>query len=168
MRTRDLKAWGDQLGCSGQRDPAIVDPIWQAVRASDPVASNWGPTDPQTGAPSGLLRPPTIDAWGWNRRTAPSVTVPALFLSGLLDTTAPTQTAINQYTAIGSSTKVLIKIACASHNMLWESSASANWQGGPHATLRDAVVEWITSETYQGKSKGTFQVDANGNITGPF
>ena len=94
--------------------------------------------------------------------------MPALFLSGLLDTTAPTQTAINQYTAIGSSTKVLIKIACASHSMLWESSASPNWQGGPHATLRDAVVEWIKSETYQGATLGTFQVDANGNITGPF
>jgi hypothetical protein len=49
--------------------------------------------------------------------------------------------------------------------MMWESSASATWQGGPHKILRDAAVEWITSETYQGKSNGTFEVDANGNIS---
>ena len=33
---------------------------------------------------------------------------------------------------------------------------------------RALAVEWIKSETYQGKSLGTFQVDTNGNITGPF
>jgi hypothetical protein len=117
--------------------------------------------------------------WGWHpdwtdpkgirySSTFPDFTVPALFLSGLSDKTVPTPVVEPQYNGIGSSTKVLVKIACASHLMMWETSPSATWQGGPHATLRDAVVEWIKSQTYQGKSQGTFQVDSNGNITGPF
>ena len=112
--------------------------------------------------------------WGWSPQKPPqvphttiaNVTVPALFVWGYLDNVTPV--APNQYPAIGSSTKVLVKIQCASHYMMWESSASTTWQGGPHKILRDAAVEWIKSEMYQGKSLGTFQVDANGNITGPF
>jgi pimeloyl-ACP methyl ester carboxylesterase len=160
---------------------------WGAVMASDPLASNWGPTDPQTGKPGGLLRAPSSDVWGWNPdwigpgnpggvpgigilypATFPELTLPALFLSGLSDTTVPTATVEPQYNGIGSSKKVLVKISCASHLMMWETSASASWPGGPHKILRDAAVEWIKSETYQGKSLGTFQVDTNGNITGPF
>jgi pimeloyl-ACP methyl ester carboxylesterase len=103
--------------------------------------------------------------WGWSPKyTVPKVTVPALFLWGYLDNVTP-NAALNQYPVIGSSKKVLVKIQCASHYMMWENSASATWQGGPHKILQDAVVEWITSETYQGKSLGTFQVDQNGNIT---
>jgi pimeloyl-ACP methyl ester carboxylesterase len=171
LQTRDVlfnNRWGSQVKCAGQRDPAILDPIWGAVRASDPVATKWGPTDPQTGEPGGLLRAPSVDVWGWSPMyTVPNVTVPALFLWGYLDNIAPNQ-ALDEYPAIGSSKKVLVKIACASHFMIWESSASASWPGGPHKVLQDAAVEWIKSETYQGKSLGTFQVDANGNITGPF
>jgi pimeloyl-ACP methyl ester carboxylesterase len=174
------RGWLPQLTCPGQRDPAILDPVWRAVRASDPLASNWGPTDPQTGAPGGLLRAPSFDAWGWNPDwtdpnngtfypgTFPQFTVPALFLSGLSDKTVPTATVEPQYNGIGSSTKVLVEIACASHLLMWETSPSATWQGGPHKILRDAATEWIKSQTYRGATLGTFQVDANGNITGPF
>jgi pimeloyl-ACP methyl ester carboxylesterase len=159
--------WGDQLlggaasqsppkACSGQRDSAILDPIWQAVRASDPVASNWGPTDPETGKPEGLIRAPSVDGFGgWNRFTAPYATVPTLFLSGLGDTIAPHQSALTQYGNIGSSSKVLVNISCASQYLMWETSPSANWPGGPHAILRNAAIEWIKFETYQGKSRGT-------------
>jgi pimeloyl-ACP methyl ester carboxylesterase len=171
--------WGRQLACSGQRDPVILDPWWGAVRASDPLASNWGPTDPQTGKPGGLLRAPSFDVWGWHPdwvgpdgtlypATFPELTLPALFLSGLSDKTVPTATVEPQYNGIGSSTKVLVEIACASHLLMWETSPSATWQGGPHKILRDAAIEWIKSQTYRGATLGTFQVDANGNITGPF
>jgi hypothetical protein len=119
-------------------------------------------------APGGLLRAPSGDVWGWSPiYTVPKVTVPALFLLGNLDNVTP-NAALNQYPKIGSSKKVLVRIACASHYMMWESSPSSNWPGGPHATLRDAVVEWIKSETYQGATLGIFKVDQNGNITGPF
>jgi hypothetical protein len=149
----------DNVDFPGQQDPGILDPIWQSVRARDPFGSTWG-TD-------GLIRFPSADYWGWNpdEHQASQVTVPALVLIGQLDGTLPggPATAIRLYDDLGSGRKVLIKVDGGSHLMVWEGSTSPTW-GGPHATLQDAVVQWMTSETYRGATRGTFRVHGDGSI----
>src|SRR5262249_47090027 len=143
----------------GQQDPAILEPIWQSLMARDPLGSTWGT--------NGLLRYPSADYWGWNpdQHQASRVTVPALVLIGQLDATLPAGpvTAVRLYNDLGSEKKVLIKVDGGSHLMPWEGSTSPTWRG-PHATLQDAVVQWMTSETYQGATRGTFEVHADGRI----
>jgi hypothetical protein len=110
-------------------------------------------------------RIPSADYWGWNpdQHQASRVTVPALVLTGLLDTTVLPATEVQLYNDLGSEKKVLIKVDGASRFMVWEGSTSPTWRG-PHATLQDAAVQWITSETYQGATRGTFEVHGDGRI----
>src|SRR5262245_43262999 len=149
----------DNVAFPGQQDPAILDPIWQSLMAHDPLGSTWGT--------NGLLRFPSSDYWGWNpdQHQASRVTVPALVLIGQLDATLPAgpATAVRLYNDLGSEKKVLIKVDGGSHYMVWEGFTSPTWRG-PHATLQDAVVQWMTSETYQGSATGTFFVHADGSI----
>ena len=148
----------DNAQCPGEQDVAILDPSWDSLMARDPLGSTWGK--------SGVLRFPSQDVWGWNATTAQAVTVPTLILAGLRDLTVPPARATEIYNALGSKTKVLIRIVCASHYVNWEGSTSPTW-GGPHATLQDAVIQWITSEMYRGATRGIFQVNPDGSIDGP-
>jgi pimeloyl-ACP methyl ester carboxylesterase len=149
----------DNVAFPGQQDPAILDPIWQSLMARDPLGSTWGT--------NGLNRFPSADYWGWNpqQHQASLVTVPTLVLQGQLDATLPAgpATGVQLYNDLGSEKKVLIKVDGGSHLMPWEGSTSPTWRG-PHATLQDAAVQWITSETYQGATSGTFEVHADGSI----
>lgn len=161
--------WTPQLdaNCPGQRDPEILDSIWNAVRARDPLGSSWGSSDARTG---GVQRGPSWDVWGWNSERASSVTLPALVITGLLDRTNPPEREVRLFEDLGSENKVLIKIACASHQALWEGSTTPRggghegeiW-GGPHESIREALVEWTTSRTFDGIHRGSFQIDADGD-----
>ena len=165
--------WTPQLGanCPGQRDPAILDPIWNAVRARDPIGSSWGSTDARLG---GIQRAPSWDVWGWNSERASTVTLPALVITGLLDTTNPPEREVRLFEDLGSGNKVLIKIACASHQALWEGSTTPTpdcmWEEsptlgwcGPHQSIREALVEWIRSRTFEGSHRGSFQINPDGD-----
>jgi pimeloyl-ACP methyl ester carboxylesterase len=151
----------DTVNCPGQRDPAILDPIWGAVRARDPLGSSWGSTDTRVG---GIQRAPSWDVWGWNQERASTVTLPALVITGLLDRTNPSEREVRLFNDLGSGNKVLIKIACASHQALWEGTTTPGW-GGPHQAIKAALVEWIRSKTFQDAHRGTFQISGNGSIS---
>jgi pimeloyl-ACP methyl ester carboxylesterase len=167
--------WTPQLSanCHGQRDSEILDPIWNAVRARDPLGSSWGATDVELG---GIQRAPSWDVWGWNSERAAAVTLPSLVITGLLDTTNPPEREVRLFEDLGSGSKVLIKIACASHQALWEGSTTPTpeclWEEsptlgwcGPHQSIREALVEWITSRTFQGIHRGSFQINADGSVS---
>jgi pimeloyl-ACP methyl ester carboxylesterase len=143
----------------GELDPAILDPLWQSVMARDPLGSTWGA--------NGLMRFPSVDYWGWNpaQHQASGVTVPALVMSGQLDTQVLPAAEVQLYNDLASEKKVLIKMDGASHMSVWEGSTSPTWKG-PHETVQDAAVQWITSESYFGSTTGTFQVHADGRIDG--
>ena len=73
--------------------------------------------------------------------------------------------------------KVLVQVGCASHGMLFEGCSGARcnpasgtpyggspgqpW-AGPHATLKAALIEWITSGTFNGAASGRFTVNDSG------
>jgi len=169
-RAQAFTPWNSQLSsdpavCPGERDPAILDAIWTSARMRDPLGSSWGSSDALTG---GVRRAPTWDLLNWNPTTTAKVQVPTLVMSGLRDNQNPTAKQEKIYNNLGSSSKVLIKIDCASHNALWEGSASSSGWKGPHATLHDAAVQWITTGTYLTATKGMFTVSSAGAVAGPF
>lgn len=169
-RAQAFTPWNSQLSndptvCPGERDPAILDAIWTSARMRDPLGSSWGSSDKLTG---GVRRAPTWDLVNWNATTAAKVQVPTLVMSGLRDNQNPTPKQEKIYNNLASSSKVLIKIDCASHNALWEGTASSSGWKGPHATLQDAAVQWITSGTFHTANKGIFTVSSAGAIAGPF
>lgn len=169
-RARMFGEWTPQLdlaNCPGQLEtntenyPEILDAIWSSVRARDPLGSSWGSLDARTG---GVQRAPSWDTWGWDTARASSVTLPALVITGLLDRTNPSEKEVQLFEDLGSTSKVLIKIACASHQALWEGSTTAGW-GGPHESIRDALVEWIKSGTFEGTDRGSFRINHDGSTS---
>jgi hypothetical protein len=157
----DLANCPGQLETNEENYPEIQDSIWSSVRARDFLGSSWGSLDPRTG---GVQRAPSWDTWGWNSERASSITLPALVITGLLDTTNRPEKEVQLFEDLGSGSKVLIKIACASHQALWEGSTTPGW-GGPHESIREALVEWIRSGTFQGVDRGSFQVNADGSTS---
>ena len=139
--------------CPGEREPAILDAIWTSGRMRDPLGASWGSTDELTG---GVRRAPTATLSGWDAAAAGKVHVPTLILTGKFDNQNPTPKQQKIYDNLQSSSKVLIKIDCATHFALFEGSTlSKDWKG-PHATIHDAAVQWITSQTFRGASNGVF------------
>jgi hypothetical protein len=73
--------------------------------------------------------------------------------------------------------KVLVQVGCASHEMLIEGCSEARctpasgtpyggtpgqpW-AGPHTTVKAALIEWITSGTFNGAESGRFTVNDSG------
>ena len=161
-RTAMFNEWNTDLAnCPGQQDPEILDAIWGAVRARDPLGSSWGSTDPVAG---GIQRAPSWDVWDWNRERAATVRLPALVITCLLDQTNPAAKEVRLFNDLGSANKVLIKIACASHQALWEGSTNASGWRGPHQSIAEALTQWITSTTYRGTHRGSFQINADGSV----
>jgi hypothetical protein len=85
-------------------------------------------------------------------------------ITGLLDLTNKPDKEIRLYNDLGSEKKVLIKIACASHQALWEGSNAPGWKG-PHESIQQAVVEWMTSGAFQGSPRGSFLITADGSVS---
>jgi pimeloyl-ACP methyl ester carboxylesterase len=151
----------DSANCPGQRTPGILEAIWRSVQARDPIGASWGSSHPRTG---GIQRAPSWDTLGWNPARASSLTTPSLVMTGLLDTTNRPEKEIRLYNDLGSQNKVLIKIACASHQALWEGSNAPGWKG-PHGSIHGALVEWITSGAFRGSPRGSFLINTDGSIS---
>ena len=146
--------------CPGQQDPNILQPIWDSVRQRDPLGATWGGTDPNRGD---VVRYPTRVQWGWNPALAGTVTVPIMTIAGDLDTIVETQPA-DLHDALGSSEKVFLHMECASHASIWEGSTNPSGWAGPHTTVQDAVIQWMTTNTYHGVSRGIFHSLGDGSV----
>jgi len=156
----------DPANCPGQQDPGIPDALWGAIRARDPIGSQWGPQ------PDGLSRYPLVSRFLWNPTVAGNIDLPALVVHGLKDNVvlpargleiwsssplqAPETTctsdaqcasgyACRSFPAPAScrlSNRTLVQLACASHALLWETCSG---QGcvDPHKAVQKRVGDWI-------------------------
>jgi pimeloyl-ACP methyl ester carboxylesterase len=147
--------------CAGQRDPNILAPLWAGVRARDPIGAGWGSTDPVTG---GVFRWPTAIRWGWGAAEAAMVTVPSMVVSPMEDRIVAPALETSLYEALASEKKVIVRIDCASHPAAWEGSTNPSGWGGPHTTLQDATIEWMSHATYQGETHGAFRAKVDGTV----
>jgi alpha-beta hydrolase superfamily lysophospholipase len=144
--------------CPGQRDPAIVQALWNSIRANDPLAAGWGSSEPESG---GLFRWPTTIRAAFNATQAAAIEIPVLVLDGMLDTIGKP---VELHAALGSTQKVRVRMDCGSHAVFWEGSTDPSGWGGPHVTGREAVIEWFAKGTFAGATSGTFRSRVDGSV----
>ena len=128
------------------------------------------------------MRLPTFSTYGFNDAVAGQLTQPTLVIQGLDDVVvpggAPSASAIYNALPASMTNRVLVQIDCATHEMLWEgcshaarcAAASAAAYGteagrpwaGAHSTVTAALIEWISTGTFNGAQAGRFTVDASG------
>ncbi|MEU8526150.1 MULTISPECIES: alpha/beta fold hydrolase [Streptomyces] len=158
------QGWNRELGCDGQRELGIVEKAWAAVMESDPVGRNWGP-------PEGLNRIRNFVRWGWNKTTAAQGgvlggRVPVLIVYGEHDATVNTSPPSTDpelnfsvpalYDAITGDHKLMVKLACAGHTVVWETQ---------HKNVHNLSKHWLKHLKVDGKTQGVFNMDTDGNLS---
>ena len=143
-------AWDTQVGCPNQYSPLIRDHINWYYFAFDPTGSTWGR--------NGVRRAPTLNRdpiwYPWNKVEAAKVVTSTLLINGDLDkTVAPVQVSWLYDDLVAVQQKILVRVACASHLMLWETQ---------HEVLFDTTIEWLQKGTFKGQTSGRFAVDSKG------
>jgi len=166
--------------CPGRVIPGTQQQVWNQTMDHETVGRAWGPIPygddpPVAGATraGGLNRAPTFSGYGWNSAVAGQMSKPTLVIQGLQDGALPTgtKTGLTIYNALPASgvDKVLVKVDCASHAMVWEGCDPAGCTP-PHLTLKNALIGWIINETFNdgtasGAKTGKFTVKTNGQVT---
>ncbi len=132
--------WDRQVGCPEQYEPAASDAIWKAMLESDPVGATWG---------TGVRRAPNVPTWGFNAAIVAKLRVPVLAVTGAHDKQVLSERVHEFYTDLGSSQKVVVDLACSSHNAMWEKN---------HLLLFRASLEWLTRGTVNGSEQGAIRL----------
>lgn len=128
--------WDRQSVCEGQYDSAVASAVWTAMLASDPVGATWG---------TGVRRAPRTITWGWGPAIVGDTAAPMLLVSPVHDGQVPAQRVRDLYDDLGSSDKVLLDLACSSHNAMWEMN---------HRILFEDSLEWLQNGTVSGERHG--------------
>ncbi|MGE0448931.1 MAG: alpha/beta hydrolase [Vicinamibacterales bacterium] len=132
--------WDRQVGCAEQYDPAASAAVWSEMLASDPVGATWGP---------GVRRAPQVPTWGFNQQVVAGMQTPFLMITGAHDKQVLPERVRELYADLGSPQKVLVDLACSSHNAMWERN---------HLALFKASLEWLKDGKVNGVSLGELQV----------
>ena len=132
--------WDRQVGCPGQYDAAAAKAIFDEMLESDPVGAKWG---------EGVRRAPMVPIWGFDKAAVANVKAPYLLVTGEHDKQVVPQRVRDLYDDLGSDNKVLIDLACSSHNAMWEKNRLVMFR---------ASLEWLTSGTVNGAREGTLRL----------
>jgi pimeloyl-ACP methyl ester carboxylesterase len=137
----DLDAlWNRQVGCPGQYESAVADAIWKDMLETDPVGATWGP---------GVRRAPQVTGWGWTQAVVAATRTPTLMVTGVHDGQVAPSRVRDLYADLGAPKKVLIDLACSSHNAMWEKN---------HLLMFQASAEWLSKGTVGGSESGTVRM----------
>lgn len=128
--------WGRQAPCPGQIEPRVRESVWTAMLESDPVGATWG---------TGVRRAPNVTTWGWGRDEAARQQTPMLLIAPATDGQVSPERVRELFQDAGSTKKVLIDLACSSHNAMWESN---------RMLLFEASLEWLRAGTVEGVETG--------------
>lgn len=126
-KTEFLANWDRQVGCPNQYDPAVRDAVWADLLASDPIGASWG---------TGVRRAPSTTTWGWNATMIGGTKIPTMFIAAAQDKQVPQDRVRAAYDDIGATDKVLVDLACSSHNAMWENN---------HLLMFQASLQWLTT-----------------------
>jgi pimeloyl-ACP methyl ester carboxylesterase len=128
--------WDRQVGCPNQYDPRAAVTIFDEMLESDPVGATWG---------TGARRAPIVPIWGFNQDIVSLVKTPYLMITGEHDKQVPPWRVHELYKDLGSKNKVLVDLACSSHNAMWEKNRKI---------LYDLTVQWLRDGRVDGTSSG--------------
>lgn len=132
--------WNRQLGCEGQYEPAVRQSVWAAMLESDPVGATWG---------TGVRRAPSVTSWGWGQEEATRQRTPMLLIAPETDGQVPPARVVELYEDLAAPNKVLVHLACSSHNAMWETNRHL---------LFGASLEWLRDGTVEGKESGELRL----------
>jgi pimeloyl-ACP methyl ester carboxylesterase len=132
--------WDRQVGCPNQYEPATSDAVWTSMLDSDRVGATWG---------TGARRAPAVTSWGWNGAVVAKMKTPVLMVTGAFDKQVPSARVHDLYQDLGSSQKVVVDLACSSHNAMWEKN---------HLLLFRASLEWLSKGTVNGMEQGAIKL----------
>jgi pimeloyl-ACP methyl ester carboxylesterase len=132
--------WNRQLGCPAQSEPEIRESVWTAMLESDPVGATWG---------TGVRRAPRVTTWGWSTEAVTRQRTPALLIAPETDGQVSPERVVELYQDLGSEKKILVHLACSSHNAMWETNREK---------LFAASLEWLRSGTVQGMATGELRL----------
>jgi pimeloyl-ACP methyl ester carboxylesterase len=104
--------------------------------ASDPVGATWG---------QGVRRAPNTTVFGWTQAAVKAMRTPTLMVTGVHDKQVAPERVHEMYEDLGAGDKVLVDLACASHNAMWERN---------HLLLFRASREWLDAGTVEGLKQG--------------
>ena len=128
--------WDRQVGCPDQYEPEVSDAVWSEMLASDPVGATWG---------TGVRRAPQVPTWGFNQTIVSKIQTPFLMVAAVHDKQVAPERVRDLYADLGSKEKVLIDLACSSHNAMWERN---------RLLLFKASLEWLRDGKVNGTSEG--------------
>jgi pimeloyl-ACP methyl ester carboxylesterase len=128
--------WNGQLGCPNQYEPEIRESVWTAMLESDPVGATWG---------TGVRRAPRVTTWGWSTAAVSAQRTPTFLIAPATDGQVNPQRVVELYQDLGSDRKILLHLACSSHNAMWETNRHE---------LFAASLEWLRSGTVEGRTTG--------------
>ena len=132
--------WDRQLGCPGQYDPAVREAVWSEMLASDPVGATWGP---------GVRRAPQVPTWGFNRAVVSRMRTPVLMVAAPHDRQVLPERVRELYADLGSPQKVIVDLACTSHNAMWETN---------RGLLFEASADWLREGRVRGQTEGELKL----------
>ena len=132
--------WDRQVGCPEQYDASTSAVVWSEMLASDSVGATWGP---------GVRRAPAVPTWGFNQAIVAKMHTPFLMVTGAHDKQVAPQRVRELYEDLGSKQKVLVDLACSSHNAMWEKN---------HLLLFKASLQWLRDGKVNGVSEGELKL----------
>jgi len=132
--------WDRQVGCPDQYEAATSASVWGDMLASDPVGSTWG---------TGVRRAPQVPTWGFNQAIVAKMQTPFLMVAGVHDKQVLPERVRELYADLGAKQKVLVDLACSSHNAMWERN---------HLLLFKASLEWLRDGKVNGMSEGELKL----------
>jgi pimeloyl-ACP methyl ester carboxylesterase len=132
--------WDRQVGCPDQYEPAVSAAVWSEMLESDPVGSTWGP---------GGRRAPQVPTWGFNQTIVAKMQTPFLMIAGVHDKQVLPDRVRELYADLGSKEKVLVDLACSSHNAMWEKN---------RLLLFRASLEWLRDGKVNGMAAGEIKL----------
>jgi len=92
-----------------------------------------------------VRRAPAVPSWGFNKAVVSKIQTPYLMVAGAHDKQVLPDRVRQLYDDIGSKEKVMIDLACSSHNAMWERN---------HLHLFKASLDWLRDGKVNGASQG--------------
>ena len=135
-----LAACTRQVGCPAQYDARAAAGIFDEMLESDPVGARWAP---------GVRRAPAVPTWGFNQATVARLKTPFLMVAGEHDKQVEPRRVRELYEDWGGEDKVLVDLACSSHNAMWERNRRLLYQ---------ATVDWLREGKVGGTRRGVLRL----------
>jgi hypothetical protein len=163
-------SWDTEQHCPRQREDGMVNEVWGAIMQNDELGRTWGPEE--SGQPQGVMRVRNSYWWGWNTATVLGDVngvlgerVPVLIVYGDLDTQANTSPDLGLryfsvpalYKAILGQKKLMFRVACTGHSMVWERKFRVLHQMSEQ-WLRQTKVFDLTSGSYFWNEEGSIEI----------